>query len=95
MADSINSRVAKGTLRPVPELPPRLIDLFPIVLVGTGLWLAAFVVLLVHALISDQAPGVWLWTTVAGVVISCMGLGIMSWQRAAARRGSRSAQTGL
>jgi uncharacterized membrane protein SirB2 len=94
VADAINPQGAKG-LRPVPELPRRLVDLFPMVVVGTILWLIGFVVLLVHALVTGTHPGVWLWTTAAGVVISCIGLGIMTWQRAAARRGSRGAQTGL
>lgn len=95
MGDPINSPRAKDTPRPVPELPSRLVDLFPIVVVGTMLWLAGFLVLGIRCLVTGEAPNVWLWTTVAGVVISCMGLGIMSWQRAAARRGSRSAQTRL
>lgn len=95
MAGSINAQGAKDTPRPVPELPPRLVDLFPIVVVGTALWLTGFFVLLIDAIVTRTPPGVWLWTTVAGVVISCMGLGIMVWQRAAARRGSKSAQTGL
>lgn len=95
MGDPIKSPGAKDTPRPVPELPARLVDLFPIVVVGTILWLAGFLVLVLRCVVTGRAPDVWLWTTVAGVVISCMGLGIMTWQRAAARRGSRSAQTGL
>ncbi|GLY69176.1 DUF2530 domain-containing protein [Amycolatopsis taiwanensis] len=95
MGDPINSSGAKDTLRPVPELPARLVDLFPIVVVGTVLWLAGLIVLGIRCAVTGQSPDVWLWTTVAGVVISCMGLGIMSWQRAAARRGSRGAQNGL
>lgn len=95
MGDAINSPGAKDTPRPVPELPSRLVELFPIVVVGTILWLLGCVVLAIRCLVTGQPPDVWLWTTVAGVVISCIGLGIMSWQRAAARRGSRSAQTGL
>jgi uncharacterized membrane protein SirB2 len=94
VADAINPQGVPG-LRPVPELPRRLVDLFPMVVVGTLLWLIGFLVLLVHALVTGTHPGVWLWTTVAGVVISCIGLGIMTWQRAAARRGSRGAQTGV
>lgn len=95
MADSFNPEGMKDSLRPVPELPPRLLDLFPIVVVGTALWLIGFVALLLHAVFTGHRPDLWLWTTVAGIVISCLGLGIMTWQRSAARRGSRSAQTGL
>jgi hypothetical protein len=32
---------------------------------------------------------------VAGALLGAIGHGIYSWQRAAARRGSRTAQTGL
>jgi uncharacterized protein DUF2530 len=95
VGDPINSAGAKATPRRVPELPSRLTGLFPIVIVGTLLWLAGFLVLAARCAVTGQSPDVWLWTTVAGVAISCIGLGIMSWQRAAARRGSRSAQTGL
>jgi len=34
---------------------------------------------------------VWLWTCLAGFVLGLMGLSVYSWQRRAARRGSRSA----
>lgn len=95
MGGPINSQGTKDTLRPVPALPPRLVELFPIVIVGTILWLIGFLVLLLRCLLTGASPDVWLWTTVAGIVISCLGLGIMTWQRAAARRGSRGAQTGI
>jgi uncharacterized membrane protein SirB2 len=95
VADPSNPQGVKDTLRPVPELPPRLVAMFPMVIIGTLLWFAGFLVLLAYDLVTGTTPGVWLWTTVAGVVISCIGLGIMTWQRAAARRGSRGAQTGL
>ena len=95
MTDPINGGDGKGSLRPVPELPPRLTALYPIVVVGTFAWLAGFVVFAIRDFGSDRSPSVWLWTCVAGVVLSLIGMGIMTWQRAAARRGSRSAQTGI
>nr|WP_216217646.1 DUF2530 domain-containing protein [Amycolatopsis aidingensis] len=73
-----------------PELPKRLLELRPVVVVGTGLWLAAFLVLLLTG-----QDGVWLWTTLAGWILGAIGFGIMAWQRAAARRGTRGAQRGL
>ncbi len=54
---------------------------------GTVLWLCAFVVLLLVG-----ARGVWLWTTLAGAGVGLLGMSIMLWQRAAARRGSRFGQ---
>lgn len=95
MADRINISGTEEPPRPVPDLPPRLTGLFPIVVVGTILWLLGFAGLAIHSVVTGTRPGIWLWTTLAGVAISFIGMGIMTWQRAAARRGSRSAQTGL
>ncbi|WP_091289016.1 DUF2530 domain-containing protein [Amycolatopsis xylanica] len=73
-------------MRPTPELPKRLTDLTPVVIVGTAIWTVALVVLFA---VSD---GVWVWTSFAGIVLGFIGLGIIWWQRSAARRGSKSAQ---
>ncbi|MDT8911163.1 DUF2530 domain-containing protein [Amycolatopsis sp. PS_44_ISF1] len=73
-------------MRPTPDLPKRLTDLTPVVVVGTSAWLVALVVLLV------VARGVWVWTALCGIVLGFIGFGIVFWQRAAARRGSKSAQ---
>ncbi|HVV11643.1 DUF2530 domain-containing protein [Amycolatopsis sp.] len=94
MSDPINGGDVKGSLRPVPELPSGLIALFPIVIVGTAAWLVGFVVLAIRDFGGGRTPGVWMWTCLSGVVISLIGMGIMTWQRAARSRGSRSAQTG-
>ncbi|TNC28280.1 DUF2530 domain-containing protein [Amycolatopsis alkalitolerans] len=82
-------------MRPVPELPARLTALLPIVIAGTSAWFAGFVVFAILDFGGGRTPSIWLWTCLAGVVISLIGIGIMTWQRAAARRGSRSAQTGI
>jgi uncharacterized membrane protein SirB2 len=95
VTDPINRGDVKGSLRPVPELPSRLTALFPMVVVGTLAWFAGFVVFAIRDFGGGRTPSLWLWTCLAGVVISFIGMGIMTWQRAAARRGSRSAQTGL
>ena len=81
------------TLRQPPPLPSRLTDLRPPLWIGIGLWFIAFVVLLVARLgFHTGPPTVWLWTCLAGWVLGLIGMGIVHWQRDAARRGSRSAQ---
>ena len=66
-----------------------------VVAVGSLLWLAGAVALLVAALVGGRPLGIWFTTCLAGVVVGGIGWGIYSWQRAAARRGSRTAQRGL
>ncbi|MFD2417394.1 DUF2530 domain-containing protein [Amycolatopsis pigmentata] len=95
MGDRINTSGTEATPRPVPELPPRLTGLFPLVVAGTILWLLGFAGLAIYSTVTGTPPGVWLWTTVAGAGLGFVGMGIMTWQRSAARRGSRGAQTGL
>ena len=59
------------------------------------LWLLAAVVLLVAALLGWRPLDIWFTACLAGVALGGMGYGIYTWQRAAARRGSRGAQPGL
>jgi hypothetical protein len=80
-------------LQPPPPLPTRLNDLRPLLFTGTALWFVAFAVLLVISLSSGWQPG--LWTCLAGFLLGFVGLAISGWQRSAARRGSRGAQTGI
>lgn len=75
-------------LRTVPPLDSRLTDLRPLLVIGTSLWLVAFVVLLLTGI-----GGQWMWVSAAGVGLGLVGAGVSEWQRAAARRGSRGAQT--
>lgn len=90
MDEPTSSDPATPGLRPPPELPKRLLDPWPVVLAGSAAWFVATLVLLLLAV-----GGVWLWTTVAGWGLGFVGIGLMFWQRAASRRGSRSAQRGL
>lgn len=76
-------------LAPVPALPRPLTAIWPILGLGTLAWFVAFCVLL-----TGDEPA-WLWTSLAGWVLGLVGFGISGWQRAASRRGSRSAQQGL
>jgi hypothetical protein len=73
-----------------PPLPPRFAQVTTVLAVGTAAWVgAAAVVALV------RGPGIWLLACVVGAGLGGVGYGIFAWQRAAARRGSRTAQRGL
>ena len=73
-----------------PPLRRSLTDPAPVVLVGTLAVLLAFVSMLLVG-----APALWTWSCLAGVGLGFFGYGVFRWQRAAARRGSRTAQEGL
>ncbi len=73
-----------------PALPAALLDPRPVVLVGALLWaLATIAAFAVPALES------WRPIALAGLGTGGLGTSIFLWQRAAARRGARGAQTGL
>jgi nicotinamide riboside transporter PnuC len=79
-----------GKSLPLPPAPPaRLVDLWQIVIAGNIVWLVIFVVALF------TGPSILAWTAFTGMVLGAIGMGIMTWQRSAARRGSRTAQQGL
>ena len=73
-----------------PPLSPALMDPRPVIAVGAVLWalalLAAFTVPALHN---------WRPITLAGLGVVVFGLSLFLWQRSAARRGARGAQTGL
>jgi hypothetical protein len=73
-----------------PPLSPALMDPRPVIAVGAVLWalalLAAFAVPALHS---------WRPITLAGLGVGVFGLSLFLWQRSAARRGARGAQTGL
>jgi hypothetical protein len=63
---------------------------WPVIAVGAALWaLAAIAAFSVPALHS------WRPITLAGLAVGVFGLSLFLWQRSAARKGSRGAQTGL
>jgi hypothetical protein len=78
-----------------PPLPPGLSRPALVAVVGGVLWLVAAAVLLVAALAGVRPLDIWLTTCLAGAFLGAVGYGIFAWQRAAARRGSRTAQDGL
>ena len=73
-----------------PPLPAGLLNPQPVIAVGAVLWLlaavAAFAIPTLHS---------WRPVTLAGLGVGVLGTSIYLWQRAAARRGARGAQTGL
>ncbi|GAB2988547.1 hypothetical protein GCM10027184_46940 [Saccharothrix stipae] len=62
----------------------------PAIVAGTALWVLA----LVGALLFGDGFGVVAWTCLSGGLLGLIGYGIFTWQRSAARRGSRTAQHG-
>jgi Protein of unknown function (DUF2530) len=73
-----------------PPLPAVLLDPWPVIALGALAWLiAAVAAFVIPALIS------WRPMTLAGLAVGVLGTSIFLWQRAAARRGARGAQTGL
>jgi predicted ferric reductase len=65
------------------------VDLWQIVIIGSVLWFGVLVVALF------TGPRILAWTAFAGLVLGGIGMAIMTWQRSAARRGSRTAQQGI
>jgi hypothetical protein len=78
-----------------PPLPARLTRITDAVAVGSALWALAAVGFFVAALAGGRPLDIWFITCVVGAALGGLGYGIFRWQRAAARRGSRTAQRGL
>jgi hypothetical protein len=74
-----------------PPLPARLTDPRPVVAVGTAAWLVATIVVLA----SGDRWAALLPICYAGLAVGAAGFALFVVQRAAARRGSRTAQRGL
>lgn len=94
MAEESKSDTGVTGLPAPPPLPARLTDPRWPVMIGSVAWFVAFCVLLVAHLGFGQPTGMPLWVTLSGWVLGVIGLAILAWQRAAARRGSRGAQIG-
>jgi hypothetical protein len=73
-----------------PSLPPALLEVWPIITAGALAWLVAAV-----AAFAVPALETWRPVTLAGLGVGLLGTGIFLWQRDAARRGARGAQTGF
>jgi hypothetical protein len=79
-----------GESREAPPLPPMLLEVWPVVVVGFLGWLAAAAAAFVVPALESWRP-----VTVAGLGTGLLGTAIFVWQLAAARRGARGAQAGL
>jgi hypothetical protein len=73
-----------------PPLPGALLDSRPVIGAGALAWLAATV-----AAFAAPPLDSWRPITLAGLGVGVLGTAIFLWQRGAARRGARGAQTGL
>ncbi|WP_093349167.1 DUF2530 domain-containing protein [Pseudonocardia ammonioxydans] len=78
-----------------PPLPPRLYETPPVLLAGLAAWVVVGVVAFLVPVLAGSAPGELFWTCVAGVGVGLLGVAVFLVQRAAARRGDRSAQRGV
>lgn len=74
----------------LPALPTALLDPRPVIIVGTTAWAMA-----ISAALLIPALEKWLPVSIAGCALGVLGTALFLWQRAAARRGARSAQPGL
>ena len=77
-----------------PPLPAGLNRAVTVIVIGSVAWAVLAVALLVAWLVTGRPLDIWFGTAVAGVLLGGFGFGVFSWQRAAARRGSRTAQHG-
>ncbi len=67
-------------MRPAPE--PLPVNASTVIVIGTALWCAGFVVLLFFAgRLADGGRLVWLWTALAGWVLGLLGLWIAARQQ--------------
>lgn len=83
-------RVSSTGSSPPPLPRVRGAGLGHVLIPGTALWFALFVVLLfMIPTLRAHHQMLWLWTALAGWVLGLIGLSIYGWQRWAARRGTR------
>jgi len=89
-SDPVQPRPSPAAEPEAPQLPAALLDPRPVILTGAVLWalvtIAAFVL---------PALQTWRPISLAGLGVGVLGTSIFLWQRTAARRGARGAQTGL
>ncbi|WP_010228389.1 MULTISPECIES: DUF2530 domain-containing protein [unclassified Pseudonocardia] len=84
-----------GDPPPPPPLPPRFYESPPVLLGGMLLWAVATGVVVLSWLVGGPWDAGSFWTCIAGLGVGLFGAAIFTAQRAAARRGDRSAQRGI
>lgn len=82
--------VESGKSLDPPMLPAALREVWPVIAVGAVVWLVAAVAAFVIPTLETWRP-----LTLAGLGTGVLGTIVFVWQRDAARRGARGAQTGL
>ncbi|OZC66956.1 hypothetical protein CH306_03740 [Rhodococcus sp. 15-725-2-2b] len=75
----------------LPQIPRSLTDPVPVLTIGILGWIVALVVFTATGERTDDA----LATCWSGIAVGAVGFGIFLAQRAASRRGSKTAQRGL
>ncbi|MFC5111935.1 DUF2530 domain-containing protein [Kibdelosporangium philippinense] len=88
MASTEEPETGKSLPPPRPP-PPAAVDLWRIVIVGNIAWLGVLIVAIF------TGPSVLACTAFTGIVLGGIGMAIMTWQRSAARKGSKTAQQGI
>ncbi len=73
-----------------PPLPARLQEQWPVIAAGALAWLIATIVAFTVPALESWRP-----VSIAGLAVGVLGTSIFLWQRSAAQRGARGAQTGL
>ncbi|MET0699138.1 MAG: DUF2530 domain-containing protein [Mycobacterium sp.] len=73
-----------------PPLPARLQEQWPVIGAGALGWLIATVLAFAVPALESWRP-----VSIAGLGVGVVGTSIFLWQRSAARRGARGAQTGF
>ncbi|MGW0037731.1 DUF2530 domain-containing protein [Gordonia sp. NPDC003376] len=81
----------EASAAPIPELPKALRAPEPVIIVGMAAWLVASVVVGVTGWGGSRA----LWVCLVGLIVGVLGTTLFLAQRAASRRGDRTAQRGL
>lgn len=73
-----------------PSLPPGLLEPWRVIAAGALAWLVVTILAFTVSALQDWRP-----VCIAGLGTGLLGTSIFLWQKSAARRGSRGAQTGL
>ncbi|AQA02307.1 hypothetical protein BVC93_07540 [Mycobacterium sp. MS1601] len=73
-----------------PPLPPGLLEPWRVIAVGAAAWVVVTVLSFTISALHEWRP-----ISIAGLATGVVGTLIFLWQRSAAQRGARGAQTGL